>query len=144
MLKIQSPKPRQDKTAFFFFSRNKQFGKINCSPTLASNSCKVDSTTAGVVTNRTKINSNVLISTALTHQLSLSTERCSQIMSPANGACDTFQWSEKILRDTDDSGLPCLIVLKSFRHLQDREKWKKEGMSFQRNCGTASVGCIEG
>ena len=132
MLKIQSPKPRQDKTAFFFFSRNKQFEKINCSPTLASNSCKVDSTTAGVVINRTKINSNVLIRTALTHQLSLSTERCSQIMSPANGACDTFQWSEKILRDTDDSGLPCLIVLKSFRHLQDREKSKKRGDKFPK------------
>ena len=144
MLKIQSPKPRQDSVLFFFFQGINSLEKINCSPTLASNSCKVDSTTAGVVINRTKINSNVLISTALTHQLSLSTERCSQIMSPANGACDTFQWSEKILRDTDDSGLPCLIVLKSFRHLQDREKWKKEGMSFQRNCGTASVGCIEG
>ena len=89
-----------------------------CWPILASNSWSVDSATVGVVKNRTNMNSSVLISTALAHQLSWSTDKCSQMTSPATGALATFQWSEKIFLDTDDSGLPCFTVLKSLRHLQ--------------------------
>ena len=88
------------------------------SPILASNSWSDDSTTVGVVKNRTNMNNSVLISTVLAHQLSWSTDKCSQMISPATGALVTFQWSEKIFLDTDDSGLPCLTVLKSLRHLQ--------------------------
>lgn len=92
--------------------------KKNYPPIMAFNSCKVDSATVGVVKNRTKINSAVLIGHALKQKFLLSTDRCSQIMSPGNGAFDTFALSKKSLRDTDDSD----FVLKSPRHLQGREK----------------------
>ena len=96
------------------------------SPILASTSWRVDSMTVGVVRNSTNMNSSVLIITALAHQLSWSTDKCSQMIFPATGASVTFQWSEKIFLDTDDSGLPCLTVLKSLRHLQSGPyAWKK-------------------
>ena len=146
MLKIQSSKANHEvfnkwyKNNSFSFQGINNLKKKNYSPIVAFNSCKEDSTTAGVVKIRTKPNNDVFISTALTHQHLLPTDRCSQIMSPANGAFDTFRLSKKTLRDTDDSdfvlkssrqlqgresGHPCLIVLKSSRHLRGREKWKK-------------------
>lgn len=64
------------------------------------------------------MNSRVFMISALAHQLSWSTDKCSHMIFPANGAIVTFQWSQNIFLDTDDSGLLCLIVLKSLRHLQ--------------------------
>ena len=87
------------------------------SPIVASSSWIDDNITVGVVRNSTKMKSSVFINSALAHQLSLSTDKCSQIIFPDKGATFTFQWSEYIFLDTDDSGLPCLTVLKSLRHL---------------------------
>lgn len=81
-------------------------------------SWNVVNNTEGVVTKRTNTKSKILMISARAHQLSGSTVRWSHIILPGVGAWETFQWSENIFLETEDSGLPCLTRLKSCRHLQ--------------------------